>query len=167
MKENWQCEEVFLYSGIENGDTATAEEFEKITKEHSCVVRAKTVFAYKNPDKNLQTKCRECQAENVVVVDMGYRKKSNCDVELSVDAVERAGPGSEFLILTGDGDFSYLIQNAIDKGTKVYLVSNAGRYQKSGITKSRFSTKFRQLIAQNTGKLTMIDIKSWKEKIKK
>ena len=40
---------------------------------------------------------------------MEHKKKSNCDVELGVDAVNNAGPNKEFMIFTGDGDFEYLI----------------------------------------------------------
>ena len=41
-----------------------------------------------------------------------YNSKSNCDVDLTVDAMEEAGPDKEFLIFTGDGDFEYLIKKS-------------------------------------------------------
>ena len=110
LKDKWHCEKVFFYSGINEGDTETAKEFDFLSR-NGCIVKAKTVFAYKRPDKTISIKCVECGKENVEIVDMGYNRKSNCDVDLTVDAMEEAGPGKEFFIFTGDGDFEYLIRS--------------------------------------------------------
>ena len=65
---------------------------------------------------------------------MGYNRKSNCDVDLTVDAMEEAGPGKEFFIFTGDGDFEYLIRKVVEKSTKVYIVSSNAGLRKPGIS---------------------------------
>ena len=74
LNEKWKCEKVFFYSGIDDGDTETAKEFESLIS-NGCVVRAKTVFSYKKPDKKISIKCLGCGKETIEVVDMGYNKK--------------------------------------------------------------------------------------------
>ena len=166
LKEKWKCEKVFFYSGIDEGDTETAKEFDSLSQ-NGCVVKTKTVFAYKKPDKTISIKCVECGKDNIEVVDMGYNRKSNCDVDLTVDAMEMAGPDTEFLIFTGDGDFDYLIRKVLEKGTKIYIVSSNAGVRKPGINTKRLSTKLKDLVNENRGKINLIDINSWKMKIKK
>jgi uncharacterized LabA/DUF88 family protein len=166
LKDKWKCEKVFFYSGIDEGDTETAKEFDSLSK-NGCIVKSKTVFAYKKPDKKIFIKCVECGKDNVEVVDMGYNRKSNCDVDLTVDAMEMAGHDTEFLIFTGDGDFDYLIKKVLEKGTKVYIVSSNAGIRKPGINTKRLSTRLKTLVDENRGKINLIDINSWKMKIKK
>lgn len=162
------CSEVFFYTGIENGDTTTAGEFDALSKVDGCTVRSKPVFAYKNSDKVIAKKCRECAEDNIFTIDMGYTKKSNCDVELGVDAIERAGPETELFIFTGDGDFEYLIRRALEKGVeRVYVVSYAGKETKAGVTASRFSTKLRALIAERSDRVFYVSLNDIKHSIKK
>ena len=168
LKNRWECERIFFYSGIELGDEKTATEFDMLSADFNCTIRAKTIMAFKNPDIAVPYKCAGCGEEGVKTVETGYRRKSNCDVELTVDAMENAGPDTEFLIFTADGDFTYLIEALIGKGVKVYIVLNARRYiDRAGITQSRFSTKLRELIARNSKAATMIDIARWKDIVKK
>ena len=166
LNEKWKCEKIFFYSGIDEGDTETAKEFEALSQ-NGCIVRSKTVYAYKKPDKTISIKCVHCGKDNVEVVDMGYNRKSNCDVDLTVDAMEEAGTGKEFLIFTGDGDFEYLIKKAIEKGTKVYVVSSNAGVKKPGIITERLSTKLKTLIRENRDHVHFIEIDSWKMRIKK
>jgi uncharacterized LabA/DUF88 family protein len=167
LKNDMGCKDVFLYTGIENGDLETAKEFDALSTS-GCVVKSKSIFAYKNKDKTIPIRCAVCQNESVETIDMGYTKKSNCDVELSVDAIERASPNTEMYILTGDGDFEYLIRKVLERGVdKVFIVSYAEKYVKAGITVSRFSTKLRQLISQNRERVFYISLLDIKNKIKK
>jgi uncharacterized LabA/DUF88 family protein len=162
------CTEVFFYTGIENGDTETAQEFDALSKIDCCTVRSKPVFAYKNKDKIVGKICRSCGEENVFTIDMGYNKKSNCDVELGVDAIEKSGPEIEFMMFTGDGDFEYLIRRALEKGVKkVSVFSYAGKEIKAGVTISRFSTKLRNLIAEKREQVFYTSLKDIKNTIKK
>lgn len=166
LKKQWGCEKVFFYSGIDEGDTETANEFALLAK-NGCIVRAKTVFAYKKPDKKISIKCVSCGKESVEVIDMGYNRKSNCDVDLTVDAMEMAGPDAKFLIFTGDGDFEYLIRKVVEKGTKVYVVSSNAGERKPGMNTRRFSTRLKSLINESRGRINFINIDSWRFKIKK
>ena len=81
--------------------------------------------------------------------------------------MEEAGPNKEFLIFTGDGDFEYLIRKIIEKETKVYVVSSNAGIRKPGINTKRFSTKLKKLVNENKGKVNLINIDSWKIRIKK
>ena len=166
LNDKWKCEKVFFYSGIDEGDTETAKEFEALSK-NGCVVKSKTVYAYKKPDKTISIKCVHCGKDNVEVVDMGYNRKSNCDVDLTVDAMEEAGKDKEFLIFTGDGDFEYLIKKVLEKGTKVYIVSSNAGVKKPGIITKRLSTKLKTLIRDNRNKVHFIEIDSWRMRIRK
>ncbi len=166
LNEKWKCQKVFFYSGIDEGDAETAKEFESLEK-NGCIVKNKTVFSYKKPDKKIAIKCIDCGRESISIIDMGYNRKSNCDVDLTVDAMEMAGTDSEFLIFTGDGDFEYLIRKVVEKGTKVFIVSSNAGERKPGINTKRFSTKLKDLINKNRGKINFINIDSWKFKIKK
>lgn len=162
------CTEVFFYTGIENGDTETAEEFDALSKGDYCTVRSKPVFVYKNKDKTVAKICRICATEDVLTIDMGYTKKSNCDVELGVDAIEKSGPEVELMIFTADGDFEYLIRRALEKGVeKVYIFSYAGKETKAGVTISRFSTKLRDLITEKRDKVFYTSLNDIRHAIKK
>lgn len=166
LNEKWKCEKIFFYSGINEGDFETAKEFESLAQ-NGCIVRSKTVYAYKKPDKTISLKCVHCGKENVEVIDMGYNSKSNCDVDLTVDAMEMAGPNTEFLIFTGDGDFEYLIKKVLEKETKVYVISSNAGIKKPGMLTKRFSTKLKKLIKENRDNVYFVEIDSWKMKIKK
>lgn len=167
LTEKWKCEKVFFYSGIDEGDVETTKEFESLTKS-GCIVKTRTVFSYKKPDKTISIKCVSCGKENAEVVDMGYNRKSNCDVDLTVDVMEEASPNKEFLIFTGDGDFDYLIKKIVEKGVKVYVVSSNAGIKKPGLNTKRFSTRLKDIIRQHDhGKIDLINIDSWKMRIQK
>lgn len=147
LKNRKSCLEVSFYTGIENGDVETAKEFDNLSKISGCFVKSKATFAYKNKNKAVSLRCKECDCESVHVIDMGYRKKSNCDVELSVDIMEKARLDTEMYLFTGDGDFEYLIRKALEKGVdRVYIYAYAGTSQKAGITVATYSTKLRSLV---------------------
>jgi len=167
LKYKRSCTEVYLYTGIDNGDIETAKEFESISKTTSCVVKSKPIFLYKNKDKTIVSKC-DCGKENIYTIDMGSTKKSNCDVELSVDVIEKSSPDVELYIFTADGDFEYLIRRSLEKGVqKVFIVSYAGIESNAGISSSRFSTKLRKLIAEKPDKVIYVSLRDIKDTIRK
>ena len=166
LTDVWKCEKVFFYSGIDEGDTETAKEFEALAA-NGCVIKTKTVYSYKRPDKTIAIKCINCGKDNAEVIDMGYNRKSNCDVDLTVDAMEEAGPDKEFLIFTGDGDFDYLIRKVLAKHTHVYVVSSNAGIKKPGMNTRRLSTKLKEVIKENRETVHFIEIDSWKMRIQK
>ncbi len=168
LKNKKSCTEIYLYTGIENGDIETANGFDALGKIPCCNVKSKSVFAYKNKDKIIGFKCPDCGKESVQTLNTGYRKKSNCDVELSVDVIEKSGPEVELYIFTGDGDFEYLIRKAIEKGVeKVTIVSYAGKDIRAGMTIAVYSTKLKKLVSENNSKVIYMSLKDIKNNIKK
>jgi len=167
--ERWSCDKVFFYTGIEVGNDDLANEFESLSKLSGCIVRIKPVFVYKKKDKTVQLKCVKCGEENVSVVDMGYDRKANCDVELTMDILEVISeyPDAEILVLTGDGDFEPLLRKAANIVKKVHLVSSTRKIEITGLTKARFSTKLKKLLVDEKDKVFFSDINTWKYKIKK
>ncbi len=166
LKDAWKCKKVYFYSGIDEGDTETVKEFDSLAI-NGCIVKTKTIYSYKKPDKTVVIKCIKCGADNAEVVNMGYNRKSNCDVDLTVDAMEEAGSDKEFLIFTGDGDFDYLIRKVLEKGTKVYVVSSNAGIKKPGMNTRRLSTKLKDVIKEHPKEVHLINIDSWKMRIQK
>lgn len=168
LKNQKSCLEILFYTGIEHGDIETAEEFDSLSKISGCIVKSKAVFAYKNRNKTVALKCLGCERDTIHTIDMGYRKKSNCDVELSVDVIEKSGPNVEFFIFTGDGDFEYLIRKALEKGvSKINVYGYEGKDIKAGVKISTFSTKLKALIAKERDKVYYTSLKDIHGKIKK
>ena len=167
LKNDWKCENVFMYIGVDAGDLETTAMLEELEKQ-GCIVRGKTVFAYKNRDKDIELLCPKCQHKFIEHIDMGYNRKSNCDVELTVDAMENAKEGSEFYIFTGDGDFEFLVRAVNKKGARVNIVSSPKKI-KTGprYFSSRFSTKLRDLIASSPKEVFFINIDNIRFRIQK
>lgn len=167
LKEHWNCEKVFFYSGIERGDGERTDEYLELAK-IGYQVHAKPYSVYKNRGKIVKIICPKCGNEIDYKIDKGAKWKSNCDVDLSVDAVNNAKDSVEYLIFTGDGDFEYLIRDLVEKGVKTYIVSNAKKIKIAPrYFISRFSTKLRDLIADKKESVFFKDISDWKMRIKK
>lgn len=168
LKNSRSCTEVYLYSGINNGDLDINKEFNILSYDKCCILKTKSIFAYKNKNKKIKVTCVSCGGESIQTIDMGITKKSNCDVELSVDLIDKSTPESEIILFTGDGDFEYLIRKALERGVrKVYIFSYAEKYIKLGSTISRFSSKLRNLIAEKRDVVYYVSLRDIKEKIRK
>ena len=139
--DKWSCDKSFFYTGIEAGDDQMANEFESLEKLPGCVVRAKPIFLYKRKDKTIRINCVKCQEENVSVMETGYDRKANCDVELTMDVLENttADPEVELLIFTGDGDFEPLIRKVAAVAKNIYIISSTRKFERAGLIKARFS----------------------------
>lgn len=167
LKQHWNCDKIFFYSGIEQGNENKTNEYLALGK-LGYEMHAKPYNIYKNPGKVVKINCPKCSNEIDYKIEGGVRWKSNCDAELSVDATNLAKEGVEFLILSGDGDFEYVIRNAVEKGVKVYVVSSAKKIKVAPrYSVSRFSTKLRELIAEKRESVFFKDIDDWKMRIKK
>jgi uncharacterized LabA/DUF88 family protein len=167
LKERWNCERIFFYSGVELGNEDKTNEYIALGK-LGYEMNIKPYNIYKNPNKVVKIICPKCTNGIDYKIDGGVRWKSNCDTELSVDATNLAKNGVEFLVFSGDGDFEYVIRNAVDKGVRVYVVSSAKKIKVAPrYSVSRFSTKLRELITEKQNSVFYVDINLWKLKIKK
>lgn len=166
LKNTKSCSEVYLYTGINKEDIKVKNQFHLLSQISCCTVRSKEVFLYRNRVKNVDFKCPKCSSISNVEINKGYNSKSNCDVELSVDLFDKSNPETEIFIFTGDGDFEYLLRKSLEKGvSKIYIYSYAIKVSDSGIISSRFSTKLRKLISENTSKVFYVSINDIKDKI--
>jgi len=167
--ERWGCKEVFYYEG--RLDTAQEEKRHDRLERMGYTMRSKITFIHK-PDKHeVAVKCSGCDVEIKTIIQSQGKRKSNCDVELTVDALSLASPDKEFLILTGDGDFRYLIEKLIQKGVRVAIVSsNTSTTDQS----CRYSTRLKELVSieeqlattsGNKTRVRFLEINNWKQSI--
>jgi uncharacterized LabA/DUF88 family protein len=168
LKSNWKCEKVFLYIGVDGRDLEASELAEEL-KSSGFVVRDKKLFSYKNKDKEINISCPKCGNKFTEKIDMGFNKKANCDVDLTVDAMELADKNNVFYIFTGDGDFEFLIKNVILKGASAYIISSSKKIKIKGMRyfTSRLSRKLRILASENKTKVSIIEINNLRMKFEK
>jgi uncharacterized LabA/DUF88 family protein len=167
LKNKWDCEKVYIYAGIDRNNINETSVFDNLEKS-GFIIKSKAVFAYKNKDREINVLCPNCKNKFVYLIDMGYNKKSNCDVDLTVDAINLAGHDKEFFLFTGDGDFKYLVEDLVLKGVKVCIVSSAKRiYKGNRYFTSRLSKKLRAMFTPKSDKVYFREINNLREKIKK
>ena len=157
--DKWSCSDVFWYAGrIDNKKhDKDREKIENIGYK----IRDKFTKFYKKT-RTLNIKCPQCGHKHKYLYVKKGLPKANCDVELTVDCLELAGPEVEFIIFTGDGDFKYLVEKLCEKGTKVSLFSTM-KPDKSG--DYRFSTRYNDML--KGGKITFMEIDNLKYRLKK
>lgn len=161
--EKWSCESVFYYQGRLNR-LDQDRKFEKLN-DIGYVTRTKLTHIHKDKINDHIFRCGHCGVDAFVKITTPGHRKSNCDVELTVDACELSGVDKEFLIFTGDGDFAYLIEKLISKGTLVRIISNTGMNEKGNRS---FSTRLKAIICReekDQKRVSFIDINDWKMKI--
>ena len=109
-------------------------------------------------DKTANTTCPACSQKITVKVDMGYTWKCNCDVELTADVLDHAQPGSEMYLFSGDGDFEFLIDKVLSKGTQsVSIVSTSKPRIVAGRSDYRLSKKLKAMTKNRSVKILEID----------
>src|ERR1700733_4307017 len=59
LKEHWNCEKVFFYSGIQRGDDERTNEYVELAK-IGYDVHAKPYSTYKNRDQIIRINCPKC-----------------------------------------------------------------------------------------------------------
>ena len=163
--EKWKCENVFYYKGYK-GDKEK-KQLKKLEDDIGFIV--KTKFTHVHPSRiiDIPVKCDDCDKEIQYKHTVHGNKKSNCDVELTVDALEVLSEGDEALIFTGDGDFAYLIKNLRDRGVTILLISSRKR-DKNG--NKRFSTRLVDILKEEgeiSKKVRFININRWKDNIER
>lgn len=166
LRHDKSCTKIYFYTAIESGDQSKATEFETLNNAPCNIVRSKQKMLYKRKDKLVSFPCT-CGVTTAKNIDMGYNVKGNCDVELTVDALEKAEAGNEYYIFSGDGDFEFLALRLIEKNVKVTFVSHGKVIIRSGIRHGRYSSKLRKLVADNPKWLNFQEIDNWKKKFEK
>ncbi|MFH1759137.1 MAG: NYN domain-containing protein [Patescibacteria group bacterium] len=169
--KKWNCKKIYFYQGEKksNKHKSYLSELSKLGYE----IRSKLTFIHKAKKQERKFVCKKCSYTNTVIFKKGDVHKANCDVELTVDAMNCAGESTRLLIFSGDGDFRYLIEDLLDKGAVIKLVSSTHKTKNQS---SRFSTRLKDLIRQeeiraskdnNKTRINFININDWRKKIKK
>ena len=165
LKNNWKCEKAFLYIDVDDRDLEAAELSGKLGN-LGFIVREKKLFSYKNRDKEINVLCPKCGNKFIEKIDTGFNKKANCDVDLTVDAMDLASKDNVFYIFTGDGDFEFLIRNVILKGIKCYIISSAKKIRiGERYFTSRLSKKLKKLCGEFPRKANLVEINDLKLRI--
>lgn len=161
--EKWACKQVFYYKGYK-GDTEL-KQMQKL-EETGYTLKTKLTHIHKDRKEIIKIVC-ECgtmvKHERVIKGN----QKSNCDVELTVDALNTLKPGDQAILFSGDGDFTYLADNLINNGVFVTIVSSKNRDRNGHL---RFSTRLTALIdLEEKGKrrCRFIHLNNWKNRIEK
>lgn len=124
LTERYGASRVYYYTGIERGDNETASSLRKIGYK----VRWKRIITYKNKPRHESVTCPGCDKKFVKKIDMGYRKKANCDAELTFDMIRMANIFKRAIFMTGDGDFLDPIKYLRDKrGKKITIIGAKDR----------------------------------------
>ncbi len=161
LQNEWGCDQVFYYLGIQEGDTARDEEFSRL-KNEKVIIRPKYYFVHKVSDRLVATTCTTCAIPMQVRIDMGYQWKCNCDVELTVDVLDKAYGDNEIILFTGDGDFEFLIDTVLAKVSgNVSIVSTSKPRIRAGKTEHRLSKKLKK-----KKRVRVLEIDNLKNKIK-
>ncbi|MDB5264784.1 MAG: hypothetical protein JWN64_355 [Parcubacteria group bacterium] len=164
VNDKWSCTSVFFYKGHKG--EKEKEQLERI-EEMGYVVRTKLTHIHPNTIKEIEVACPKCHGDFTYKETVKGNQKSNCDVELTVDALETIREGDQALIFTGDGDFAYLIEKLLEKGATVRIVSSQN---KDFFNKNRFSTRLKAIIERedlDQRRVQFIHIKNWQRTIEK
>jgi uncharacterized LabA/DUF88 family protein len=164
-KRHWQCEKVFMYTGAK--ETAVANTIANLTK-IGYEARVRSSKPQKDRVREHAYTCKNCQHTDKITVVYHGSLKSNCDVDLTVDAMQCINAAKEILLFTGDGDFESLIIYAMDRGVHVRIISNTGRDRKGD---KKFSRRLQNIldeeIISGDRRASFIDINDWKQSIQR
>ena len=164
VNDKWSCSSVFFYRG--NKGDKEREQLEKIGQ-LGYIVRTKLTHIHPDWYKELQINCPHCNSDFKYNELIRGNQKSNCDVELTVDALETLKEGDEAMLFTADGDFAYLIEKLLERKVGVRLVSSKNR---DDAGKIRFSTRLTAMLEreeQGQKRVQFIHLNNWKKKIEK
>src|ERR1700722_14480522 len=123
----WKCEKSYIYGGAK--DTQVARAVAKFTK-MGYEARIRASKPQKDRIREYDCGCDACGNPHKLSITTPGGIKSNCDVALTVDAMLHVEEATDFVILSGDGDFEPLILHAIERGVHVWVVSNTGKDKK-------------------------------------
>lgn len=166
LETRWDCEKIFLYPGIQKNDENRKEIFTSLKGSTSeVVVRIKEYRVYKNQDKINSIVCPHCKKDVVNKADMGYSWKCNCDVEMTLDVLKNSEKDTEVLLFTGDGDFAFLVEEIIQRETKVRIFSSALSVGNSGY--KRLSKKLKKLTNQTGSPVQLVELQNIQKIVQK
>lgn len=172
--DKWRCEKVFYYEGSRSNNKKFKNLHDRL-KLLGYEVHTKETFLHKNKERNIKFVCTKCsennsfasqtfncqkctQAHDINLNNKGMHPKANFDVEIAVDALTHSGPNTNVIFFSGDGDFRYLAERAIELGSTVIFVSTYKQTIKD--QSKRFSTRLKDLITKEEDRARKLNQKS-------
>jgi len=167
LKNEKHCDKVFMYTGIDKDDSYSIKMWQDL-ENMGCNVKSKIVADYRNKIKEIKLICPKCNYQFIKNVNSGYNHKANCDVDLTVDAMQLIGENIKLYLFTGDGDFVYLVETAVKNKTKVAIVSSNETIKYGpNCNIRRLSKKLRKLEGRYFGMVANEDINNYRYKIER
>lgn len=164
VNDKWSCSTVFYYKGYKG--EKEKEQLEKL-RAVGYKVQTKLTHIYADRYKEVRVSCPTCTGDFSFKEKIKGHQKSNCDVELTVDALEVLKTGDEALLFSGDGDFAYLIEKLLERGVTVRIISSKN---KDSMGHVRFSTRLTELLEREEKgekRVQFIHIDNWKHRIQR
>ena len=140
LKKKKNVSRLYLYVGVETGDTAKEKELKKLSRD-GIIVQPKKVNVYKTRPYRKSVVCPKCKHKHAVYIKRADRKKANCDAEMTLDIMNQGVRGryGRIIVFSGDGDFT----GVYDYVTK-QLKKNVCVYSPSGRrTSHKIKTMFK------------------------
>ena len=141
LKEKKNVKRIYLYLGIKDGDSKKEKRYKKFSKIENCYVSIKKVMVYKKPPIELDTKCPRCQNHFIRRFYPRSELKANCDVELTLDAIN-FGVRKRYkriIVFSGDGDFAKLYEYVVKELKRDVIVYAPS--DKNGVKRTAVSIK--------------------------
>ena len=132
LKEKQNAKRIYLYLGIIDGDEKKENRYKKLAKIENCFVSIKKVKVYRKNPIPLKTICPKCKKHFDRRFYPKATLKANCDVELTLDAIN-FGVRKKYkriIVFSGDGDFAKLyeyVAKRLEKKVIVYAPSDKGK----------------------------------------
>lgn len=123
LKERYNAKKIIYYAGLEERDEEKADFYKKIEK-FGFETRIKPVAEFKGKFYWKSFRCPKCKKRISKKFQGPPIKKANCDVDLTVDAIQHIRSYDTLLLFSGDGDFSYLVDYLKQKKKKTIVFSS-------------------------------------------
>ena len=123
LKERYNAGKVIYYAGWEKGDSRKKKFYEKIEK-FGFKTKIKPVIKFKGKYYWKSFICPKCKKRVSSKFQGPPIKKANCDVDLTIDAINLYQIYDTLLLFSGDGDFSSLVEYLKRKRKKTIVFSS-------------------------------------------
>ncbi len=149
FKEKKNANRIYIYVGIENGDTKKEEQFAEL-KALGYTVSAKKVMLYKQKPLTYKIECTNCHTINQKIITRNSKLKANCDTELTLDIIN-GGVRKKYdkiIVFSGDGDFSIVYEYVVNELKKEVTVYTPLGYPQSTRTSSKIKEMHKDKIIE-------------------
>lgn len=108
LRERYNANKVIYYAGLEKKNKRKAKFYKKI-ESFGFEIKIKPVIEFKGKFYWKSFRCPKCYRRISKKFQAPPTKKANCDVDLTIDAIQCSPQYDTLLLFSGDGDFATLI----------------------------------------------------------